>query len=92
MLSATGGWTLATVPVTYLHELQARAEAAAFCQGRASVLEARVQQLEVQAALPAPAEPTMPEIAPQSPSANGASEPTEVADPPRRAPWWRVWP
>jgi len=58
-LSATGG-QMAEVPVSYLRDLQARAETAAFWQGRSTVLEARVQQLEGQLALPEPTSPKRP--------------------------------
>jgi hypothetical protein len=98
-LTASMATRMATRPLhprplaaTYLQELQARTEAAAFWQGRASVLEQRVQQLEVQAALPAPAAPTTPELAPQRTPDSAALESTQ--QPPetmKRAPWWMPW-
>jgi len=61
---------------------------AAFWQGRSTVLEARVQQLEGQLALPAPT----PEIAPQRDSDASAEQPTQqTAEAPRARSWWRFW-
>lgn len=51
--TANGGH-LAMVPVTLLQDLMGKAEQAAYWQGRASVLETRIQELEQQLALPAP--------------------------------------
>jgi len=77
--SATGG-QVAAVPVSYLHDLQARAEAAAYWQGRASVLEARVQQLEGQLALPAPQ--------PAQDAPGGDSDAVVAKQPQRPAGFW----
>jgi hypothetical protein len=83
--AATGG-QLATVPVSYLLELQTRAEAAAYWQGRADLLGVQLEQ--AQRALAAPREPAPDELqrASEAVPAEPAQQPAE-----HQRPWWRFW-
>jgi Helix-turn-helix domain len=86
--AATGG-QLATVPVSFLRELQARAEAAALWQGRAQVLEAELAAAREQLrALPAPDVPV--DALRADSDAAGPDRTRAPAARPRR-PWWAVW-
>jgi len=57
------------------HEVVTRTEACAYWQGRASVLEARLQQLEAQLALPAPQQPQPVQDAQEGPFSRSDAQP-----------------